>query len=384
MLILPLLPLALAADEPPPIGVHAQVRPRAEYHTGRDGAPDTDAFYVSQRARFGVHANFPKLALRATFQDVRMWGSEAHTLLDFTGDTMDMHEAWLKWKPVDAFHLKVGRQEITAHEHRLIGNVDWTQQGRAFDAATAAVNAGIFSADLGGAALGDMDSGIATTDALMAFARLGVAPSKKSQIDALVLVDQDDVLERTRFTGGLYAQGAAGSISGRIEAYGQMGSLGDGEIQAGMVGVRGSWAPEGGVQPSVTLWYDLLSGDDDATDGKLSSFDTLYATNHKFYGTMDVVLFVVGGAVDGQGLHDGALKLGLKPIDALALNLDAHVFAAAAPLGDDTLIGEEADLWATGKLADKLSISGGGSVFLWADPDKEVDAWAWLQLNAEL
>lgn len=376
--------LSFAADETPALGVHAQVRPRVEYNTGRDGADGAETFTVSQRTRFGVNAALPKLSLRATFQDVRMWGSEAHTLLDFTGDTMDLHEGWVAWKPVDAFALKVGRQEITAHEHRLLGNVDWAQQGRAFDAVTAQVNTGVFSSDFGVAALGDMDSGIATTNALMGFVRAGVAPSKTAQIDALVLIDDDEVLERTRFTGGLYAQASAGTLSGRIEGYGQLGSLGEGEIQSGMVGVRGTWAAKDGVEPSVTVWYDLLSGDDDATDGKQTAFDTLYATNHKFYGLMDIAVFTVGGALDGQGLHDGALKLGLKPVKGMALNLDGHVFAAAAPAGDDTLIGEEADLWASGKLLEKLTLSGGASVFLWADPDRSPDGWAWLQLNAEL
>lgn len=378
-LLIHVLP-ALAQDAPV-LGVHAQVRPRFEFTTGKDGAAGGEALAVSQRVRFGVSASLPRVSLRATFQDVRTWGVESHTLLDFTGDTMDLHEGWLQWQPVEAVRLRVGRQEIVAHEQRLLGAVDWAQQGRAFDAATARFGAGVFSADLGAAVLADSDTKVVTTNAVMGFVRAGVAPTKESAVDVLAIVDTDEALDRTRVTAGVYAQGAAGPLSGRVEAYGQLGAVGSSTVQTGMVGVRGTWAPKSAIEPTVTLWYDLLSGDADATDGTLNAFDTLYATNHKFYGLMDIAVFTVGGVVDGQGLHDGALKLGIKPVEALNLNLDAHVFAAAAPIAD-TLIGEEVDLWASGKLAKKLVVSGGASTFLRAAG--EPDVWVWTQASLEL
>ncbi len=373
---------ALAEDAPPALGVHAQVRPRVEFSTGKDGAPGAEVFAVSQRARLGVHANLPHFGLKATFQDVRMWGSEANTLTDFTGDTMDLHEGWAQWKPSEKFSIKLGRQEIALHEQRLVGAVDWTQQGRAFDAATIAAAAGMFSTDLGVAVLADKDSVVNPNNAVTGFVRAGVAPGKNTVADVVAVVDHDEPLDMLRATGGVYAQLGAGALSGRVEAYGQVGNVGDAELQAGMVGVRGTWAPEGGVEPSVTVWYDLLSGDDDATDGKNTAFNTLYATNHKFYGLMDVMLFTTGGAVDGQGLHDGALKLGVKPVKGLNLNLDAHVFAAAAPVAD-TMLGQEVDLWAGGKVGGKLHVSGGASCLLWT-ADKDPDAWVWLQTSLEL
>ncbi len=381
------LPLLLAApalaEDAAPVEVHAQVRPRLEFSTGKDGAAGAETLFVSQRTRLGVGATFPKVALRVTFQDVRVWGSEANTLLDFTGDTIDLHEGWALWTPSDHLGIKVGRQEIAVEEQRLLGAVDWTQQGRAFDAAVVRANGGIFSVDAGAAVLADTDAPVAVTNAWMGFVRAGVAPSKAATVDVLAIVDADEVLDRTRVTGGVYAQAGAGAFSGRVEAYGQVGSVGATTIQAGMVGVRGTWAPPGGVEPSVTAWYDVLSGDGDATDGTLTAFDTLYATNHKFYGLMDIVAFTVGGAVDGQGLHDGALKLGIKPVAGLGVNLDGHVFAAAAPAGEDALIGEEADLWLNGKLGPHLSVAGGASAFLWA-ADKEPDAWVWMQGTVEL
>lgn len=383
---------ALAADEAaatePVFNPMVQVRPRYEFSTGRDGSTGGESMAVSQRARLGITAKVPQLSARVMVQDVRVWGSETSTLLDFSADTFDLHEGWAQWRPADEVAIRVGRQELLAHEHRLLGNVDWTQQGRSFDAAKVELSGEKLSADLGVAVLAEelpVVGGAAglTTNGLMAFLRGGIAPAEGAVVDVLAILDTDEASDRTRATGGLYAKGGSGILSGRVEAYGQVGSLGGLDIQAGMVGVRGTLAPEASFKPEITLWYDLLSGDGDATDGSLKAFDTLYATNHKFYGQLDLVAFVLGGAVDGQGLHDGALKLQGKPMEALTVNLDAHVFAAAAPVGEDTLLGEEADLWLTGKVARMLTLSGGGAVFLYAD-DREMDGWAWVQANLEL
>lgn len=373
---------AFADDGPAPVALHAEVRPRFEMHTGRDGGPGGEACFVTQRSRFGVHADLPRLAVRATFQDVRTWGSEASTLLDFTGDTMDLHEGWLQWRPAEAFTLKAGRQEVIVHEQRLLGAVDWTPQGRAFDAVTTQIRVDGYSADAGFAVLGDIDSGVAATNALLGFLRAGVAPREATQVDALVVFDRDEGLRRTRVTAGVYGQAVAGALSGRLEAYGQLGSADGVALRAGMVGVRGTWTGAGGPRPSVSAWYDLLSGGGDTTAS--TTFDTLYATNHKFYGLMDIAAFSIGGAADGQGLHDGAVKVGLKPADGVGLNLDVHVLAPAAPAGDATIFGEEADLWASGRLTGKLTLSGGASAFLWAESGRGLDAWTWVQLGAEL
>lgn len=380
--LLALSTLAQAGDEPVLTPI-VQVRPRFEYSTGKDGASGGELMWVSQRTRLGVQAKAPQLAARVVVQDVRLWGSELNTLADFSADAFDLHEGWGQWRPSEHLAIRVGRQEITVHEHRLLGNVDWTQQGRAFDAATAALSQGKLSGDVGVAVLADLDAGTVTTNGLMAFLRAGAAPGEKSQIDVLAVLDTDEVSDLTRATAGLYAKGTTGILSGRVEAYGQVGSVGGQDIQAAMVGVQGSVAPEVDFKPQITLWYDLLSGDGDAADGKVSAFNTLYATNHKFYGQLDLVTFGLGGAVDGQGLHDAALKLSARPVDPLAVNLDAHLFAAAAPAGEDTLLGEEADLWLSGKVAKALSIQGGGAVFLYA-ADKDPDAWGWLQANLEL
>jgi len=209
------------------------------------------------------------------------------------------------------------------------------------------------------------------------FFRAGVTPGDSGAVDLVSVLDSQDGLLRE--TVGLYAKGATGILSGRVEGYGQLGTSGSDDIRAWMVGARGTIAPELSVKPTVTLWYDLLSGDADATDGTQSAFNTLYATNHKFYGHMDIMNFSRGGSADGRGLHDAALKLSLVPTGKLSVNLDAHVFMAAA--GGDGLLGEEADLWMAVPLAPKLKLAVGVAGMLYAD-GSDPDGFAWLQLMA--
>lgn len=374
---------AVAAEEAA-LRPTAQIRPRVEAHTGRDGAPDGEALFVSQRTRLGVDLKAPAIAGRVSFQDVRLWGSEAHTLLDFTADSIDLHEGWLQWAPVAELALRVGRQEINVHEQRLLGAVDWTPQGRSFDALTLKLASGKVSADAGFAVLADADSTAWDTGGSMAFLRAGATPAEGAQTDFLVILDTDELSQRTRVTGGLYAKAGSGPVSGRVEAYGQVGSRADVDIQAAMIGVRGTFAPESALEPELSLWYDLLSGDGDPADDQATSFDTLFATNHKFYGQMDLIAFGLGGAVDNQGLHDAAIKLSASPVQGLRANLDMHAFLAAAPATDDSMLGQEVDLWLAGKVAERLQIAGGGAAFVQLTGEREPDLWAWLQMNLEL
>lgn len=62
-----------------------------------------------------------------------------------------------------------------------------------------------------------------------------------------------------------------------------------------------------GTGGSLTLWYDLLSGDADPNDGDTKVFDTMFATNHKFYGFADMFLNI-SVHTGGQGLQDLAVK----------------------------------------------------------------------------
>lgn len=336
-----------------------QVRPRFEFRSADRGMAAYHA--VSQRTRLGVVANRGPLSAHVVLQDVRLWGEERNTLKDFSADNLDVHIGTLVWAPSDTLQFSFGRQEFALHEHRLIGTVNWTQQGRSFDGLRVLAESGDLHAEFAGAVLAEGDS---ATWTLGDTGLLGIVRGGWKGADVVWIPEVDWAADTWRNTAGFYASGATGIVSGRVEAYGQL----VGEDTSGMVGVRGGFAPELDMKPSVTLWWDSLS----------PGFNTLYATNHKFYGLADVGVFALGDAT--TGLHDGALKLALSPKERTTVKLDAHVFMAA---DDASMLGQEVDLYGGTTLDGGLSIGLGGSAFLYAD-DTPTQLWTWLQLDARI
>src|SRR6478609_2512039 len=146
--------------------IGAQVRPRAEF---RDGVgtlqlkTNDPAFFISQRTRLNANFKSNRIVLQTSFQDVRVWGQDASTISNADGNKLSLHEAWaeivlsnkkdtsFKTKTVDYFAVKIGRQELVYDDQRLLGNLDWLQQGRRHDAIVFKLLDNGWQADLGAA-----------------------------------------------------------------------------------------------------------------------------------------------------------------------------------------------------------------------------------------
>jgi hypothetical protein len=126
-----------------------QIKPRTEIRDGYGTLKPKDnktAAFTSQRTRITLNYKWNKLIFQASIQDVRLWGQDASTITVADGSKLGLHEAWaelilankkdtsFKTSPVDYFAIKIGRQEILYDDERLLGNLDWTQQGRRHDA----------------------------------------------------------------------------------------------------------------------------------------------------------------------------------------------------------------------------------------------------------
>jgi hypothetical protein len=116
------------------LAIGAQYIGRAEVRTDQDfnaAAPDF-AFGIDHRARVSARGSaFNRVGVLLELQDVRGFGSEASTmaLLPAVG----AHQAFIDLKATPWLDLRVGRQELSYGEDRLIGNLDWAQTARAFD-----------------------------------------------------------------------------------------------------------------------------------------------------------------------------------------------------------------------------------------------------------
>ena len=142
-----------------------QLRTRTELRNGVGNLPPIDApaaFFTSQRARLTFGYKWDRIQFQTAIQDIRVWGQDAATINNADGNRLMVHEAWaditllnradstIATKAIDYLSLKIGRQEMIYDDSRLIGNLDWLQQGRRFDAALLKAQHKGWALDLGG------------------------------------------------------------------------------------------------------------------------------------------------------------------------------------------------------------------------------------------
>lgn len=139
----------LSSNSKAQISLTGQIRARAEIRDGTGTlrpVANNPAALISQRSRLTFNYRSNKLIFQAAVQDVRVWGQDASTISNADGNRLGLHEAWAEIilsgrkdtsfkKPfADLFSFKVGRQELIYDDQRLLGNLDWLQQGRRHDA----------------------------------------------------------------------------------------------------------------------------------------------------------------------------------------------------------------------------------------------------------
>ena len=368
-LLAALLPASAFAAEPASVRLgpdttltfDGQYRPRYMLHSGLDlsGGKLTDTDRVTHRARLGVtlaRDNGASFTLR--LQDVRIWGEESDTLNDLSAGGLDVHEAFATIPLSCCLSLKLGRQEMSFDTQRIIGAVGWSQRGRSFDAARLHVGKGKTNADLFGAILteddGDADGTWAgsATSSFMVGAHGSWQYDPQHNLSLLALsVNQSDPTD-ARHTVGLVASGKTGGFSYTGEGYYQLGKTGGKEVSAWLVAVRPSFTVDAPWKPSVTLWGEALSGE--GTDE--GTFNTLFATNHKFYGEMDFFLATVANT-GKLGLVDAGGRIACKPMPNLGLHVDVHQLMAMEPDPNDSRsFGTEIDVKLVAKVHENVSV----------------------------
>ncbi len=146
--------------------LQGQLRTRTEYRNGLGTLkPVTNdaAFFTSQRTRLTFNYKWNRITFQTAIQDVRVWGQDASSISNADGARLGVHEAWadillaskkdtgFKSSPVEHFSVKLGRQELLYDDSRLLGNLDWLQQGRRHDAVVFKLLQSGWQVDLGAA-----------------------------------------------------------------------------------------------------------------------------------------------------------------------------------------------------------------------------------------
>jgi len=264
-------------------------------------------------------------------------------------DTVDLHQAFFtvgnpKEFPVTA---KIGRQELTYGDERLVGAFAWNNIGRVFDTAKVRWQNDWFGVDLFTGCVvipednkfnvdNDHDwlSGVYANFLkvpkhlldLYFFSRN--ADSKAISAGSSPQAPQPSARDIYTFGFRLKSKPAElGNWDYSLESAYQFGNLEDRRLRGTPRLEHDAWmaVATGGYtfkdvwgKPRLGLEYCYGSGDDDPTDGDHGTFENLYPTNHKFYGYMDFVSL--------QNIHDVRAICTLKPQSKLALNLEGHGF----------------------------------------------------------
>jgi len=363
-----------------------QVRPRMESRS----EADVRETFTSMRVRAQMQALLTRdVRVFIQVQDVRLFGEETSTLGDFRADGFDLHQGYLQWgfgQDVET-ELRVGRQALVLGEQRLVGAVNWTQQGRSFDGARlSALPAEAFKLDVFAMKLQEASSGTYAFDGefLGAYGTTDLGTAGSLDLYALLVRDSREEGTEEGTFGALW-KGRAGPVDLRLEGSLQRGDRRGQDVSAYMLGARAGVAVH--EKATLTLWYDHLSGDDDPEAGEVGVFNTLFATNHAFYGYADYFLNIPEDT-GGLGLRDLAVKLTLDPDPDTQLRVDLHAFSTAEEGELSTRrLANELDLTLTQRITPELSAMGGFSWVQALDGMEELDRleenanWAYLMLN---
>ncbi|GIZ09796.1 alginate export family protein [Flavobacterium sp. UMI-01] len=373
-----------------------QIRERAEVRDGQ-GTLSKDGqkagLFNSQRTRLNVGYTAYRFKFFTSIQDVRVFGQDASSINKITTDANDgimLNEAWVDVSLKDTLNksytmsLKIGRQDISYDDQKVIGGLDWLQQGRRHDAIIFKyANKGwLFDAGLAfnqnkeqnvgtvyngvPTGYGAGTNGIGTMYKSFQYTYL----AKKFFFgDISFLFFKDDFNRYTNVASGtppvtskVYGEGVwSRNTTGLYfnvmptrklnltgSAYYQGGHDKDGNsISAKMGSITATY------QVSRKLFVgpgiDFLSGNDGTkTATQNNRFDPLYGTPHKFWGYMDY--FYAANGFGNQGLLNYFFKVKYNAKDKLSFLVDVHGFEAGNKLSNgsggtlNSYLGTEVDL----------------------------------------
>lgn len=406
-----------------------QLRTRSELKAGQGTLTqkgDVPAFFTSQRTRLNFGYSTYRLKLFTSVQDVRVWGQDASTNNRYTREAFNgvmVHEAYAEvilndtapLSKIENLSLKVGRQEISYDDQKLLGALDWLQQARRHDAAVLKFGHKGWTVDLGVAynqnkelQVGNNYNGIpapvgAVPTNTLTLASASAYPAGTNGIgtmyksfqylyvgkklffgNASLLFFKDDFNkydanngvttlvrgEWSRYTTGAYINATIlKKLNVIANGYYQGGKDKTGRaVEAYLASVTTSL--QLGRKLYIGPGFDYLTGDDGTALVTKTSpshrFDPLYGTPHKFWGYMDY--FYVASPFGAQGLMNSFFKIKYKPKDNLTLTLDAHNFRAANKISDtkggtrNPDLGNEIDFVANYALTKQVSFELGYSV----------------------
>lgn len=337
-----------------------EFRPRTEYRHGFGNIiPDAaDAgFGISTRIRLNAGYQVDAYKFYVSFQDVMVWGENRQILPYDQNNSFAVFQAWAEINLGEGFSTKLGRQVLSYDDQRIMGGLDWAQQGRNHDAALLKYKKGKFMADFGLAFNQDYSNPTGFVSTGTGYNTAGFFSYKTMQYlylkqawenfsgSVLLLNNGFQKFDTNNNPDGVNSIQTLGThldykknkLGVAANVFYQIGDNVDG---AYLLGLDFSYKASDKVKLGAGL--ELMSGNDTAT-ADTEAFFPLYGTNHKFNGFMDY--FFVGNHANNIGLFDVHVSANFKLSDTSGLMVKVLNFSSEQdlPSGENSL-GTELDL----------------------------------------
>ncbi|NOZ04637.1 MAG: alginate export family protein [FCB group bacterium] len=355
--------------------ISGQIRHRYEMSDKDfDGNTGADNFsYLRTRLNIGFSPVEGTQAF-VQIQDSRKFGEEFNTLKDASADNMDFHQAYFSITKLFGLPLdvKVGRFEVNYGPQRFIGAVGWSNFGRSFDGAILNFTNNLLDIDffnfktVESALVGDKGDKIVRG----IYSSLNLLKGQTSQ----VFLIQDDKMN----TVGTYVKGGVAGLSYVFEFALQNGKINNStNVAAMMYGLNAGYKLSGFA---LSLGLDYISGDDTTTT-EYESFNTMYSTNHKYYGYMDYFLNLPVHT-NNLGLKDLYVTAELDPIMGVKPIATYHIFRSdQKDANGNSDFGNELDITLKHRYNEKVTFVAGYSIFMpgaLKATDGDRASWAYL------
>jgi hypothetical protein len=310
--------------------IGGQVRTRYEHVEHLGGTADFSAIGPSSDdlllLRTFIHVGYnptPWLSLYAEGRDSRGFWDEPNPNPDL--DTMDLHQAFVQIGNPQFFPLvaRIGRQELSYGDERLVGASDWTNVRRTFDAAKLRYEVEGFWVDaFVSRPVVVWDDHFNESNGKDLFSGIYASTTKLipwQETEAYFLArntgngspqfygpspDPQGATPRDIYVVGVHLKSLPDKLRGwdyNVEIAGQFGRFketaagapapvaGRNLVQQAYAAVASggyTWTNVPG-KPRAGLEYLYSSGDSNPADGKHETFDNLFPTNHRQFGLLD-------------------------------------------------------------------------------------------------
>lgn len=329
-------PEAAGDGTPRWLKISGELRSRAEAPTGLEFTANRNDLDLLTRIRVGVRVMAgSRLRFAGEWQDSRGFGY-GHPVPASAANRLDVRLAWLEAGVSEGagWTIRAGRQALKFGKGRLVWDPDWSNTGRAFDAVRVTVAGRASRLDVfAGSVVVPRDGRFDRCDRSQMLSGLYGSSTLRSGVilePYLLLKSQAGVRDERGglgaldvYTSGLRVAAKAGRrFDWESEMAVQRGKAAGSAVRAWAAVWQASWQTGSGRWlPRLTAAYTFASGDDNPSDGRKGTFDTLYPTTHLRNGATD--------RIGWANIHDWMVQGEWRRGSRLRFSVSGHDFRLA-------------------------------------------------------